>query len=79
MNIGLRIYIFLDDVELRFDGDNHLWNKRFGTYPVVMHGNGPSKEYLNHLGNYLADYWTYTDGCKACKENRFLLHDLEVW
>ncbi|XP_047131925.2 procollagen-lysine,2-oxoglutarate 5-dioxygenase 1 isoform X1 [Hydra vulgaris] len=67
-----------DDVELRFDGDNHLWNKRFGTYPIVIHGNGPSKDYLSHLGNYLGDYWTYADGCKSCKENTFLLQDVEV-
>lgn len=71
---------FLDDVELMFDVSNvRLKNKRFGTVPIVVHGNGPSKLYLNHLGNYLANSWTFDDGCLSCVEDTFALQGGQVW
>jgi hypothetical protein len=32
---------------------NRIYNKYTRTYPVFIHGNGPSKLFLNHLENYL--------------------------
>lgn len=32
---------------------NRIYNKYTNSYPVFLHGNGPSKLFLNHLENYL--------------------------
>lgn len=53
-------------------------NTRFNTFPSVIHGNGPSKLFLDHLGNYIAKSWDSTDGCVACKEGRYSLEDIKV-
>lgn len=37
------------------------------TKPVIVHGNGPSKIYLNGLANYLARAWHPEEGCRHCK------------
>ncbi|XP_013392391.1 procollagen-lysine,2-oxoglutarate 5-dioxygenase 1 isoform X2 [Lingula anatina] len=60
----------LDEVTLKFKGANsYLYNVKTGTTPLVVHGNGPIKHRLDGLGNYLADSWTPTHGCLACKED----------
>eukprot|EP00794_Sanderia_malayensis_P015035 gene15035-16588_t len=67
-----------DDVELTFKADDvRVSNTRFDTQPAVIHGNGPSKLYLNTLGNYLAKSWTFDNGCMACSEDTFNLKDFK--
>lgn len=67
------------DVELRFkDDDAYLYNTAYGTTPLVVHGNGPSKTVLNSLGNYLAKSWSPQDGCLQCAENKIDLDDLKL-
>jgi len=63
-----------DDVELNFRaGDARIKNKVYDTMPCVIHGNGPSKLYLNHLDNYIAKSWNFEDGCTKCKDGKFSL------
>eukprot|EP00794_Sanderia_malayensis_P015032 gene15032-16583_t len=69
----------LDDIELTFKGgDVRVSNTRFDAKPAVIHGNGPSKLFLNTLGNYLAKSWTFDDGCMSCTEDTFSLKDTKV-
>ncbi|VDK69176.1 unnamed protein product [Litomosoides sigmodontis] len=59
------------------DEDEFCWiyNFVYNTYPLVIHGNGPSKLHLNHLGNYIDPLRTVptktesitTAGTFACK------------
>ena len=43
-----------EHVEVMFEGDNvYVTNTRFKTQPIVLHGNGPSKVFLNYLANYV--------------------------
>lgn len=46
-------------------------NVLYHTDPLLLHGNGPSKLYLNYLGNYLANNWNSVEGCVRCKEGQF--------
>jgi hypothetical protein len=59
------------EVELRFkdDRDPYLQNTVYDTTPLVVHGNGPSKRHLNHLGNYIPKVWNKEDQCTACWED----------
>ncbi|KAK0081805.1 hypothetical protein PV326_007483 [Microctonus aethiopoides] len=58
------------DVELRFKGnDSYLHNTLYNTIPLIVHGNGLSKQILNSLGNYLANAWTPDNGCLNCHDN----------
>ncbi|XP_076320544.1 LOW QUALITY PROTEIN: procollagen lysyl hydroxylase [Tachypleus tridentatus] len=62
------------DVELRFSSkDSYLHNTAYGTNPIIIHGNGPSKVVLNSLGNYLARSWLPSEGCLACKKDTISL------
>jgi procollagen-lysine,2-oxoglutarate 5-dioxygenase len=48
-----------NDVELKHDpvsGHLQLYNTKFETQPVIVHGNGLSKVELNSLANYLVPY-----------------------
>ncbi|CAI4231375.1 unnamed protein product [Auanema sp. JU1783] len=58
----------VDDVELQFDdnGDALAYNAAYNTHPAIIHGNGPSKKYLNYLTNYLAKRWSSATGCFNC-------------
>jgi hypothetical protein len=49
-----------------------------GTVPLVVHGNGPSKQVLLTLGNYLARAWNTKDGCVECWDNIMPLNDVNV-
>ncbi|EJD75866.1 procollagen-lysine,2-oxoglutarate 5-dioxygenase [Loa loa] len=46
-----------NDVKLEMSGERSgmyfIYNFIYNTHPLVIHGNGPSKLYLNHLGNYI--------------------------
>lgn len=67
-----------DEVEIKFSDDKAwLVNKEYGTEPLVAHGNGPSKLFLNYLDNYLPDKWNFKDGCTACSEDRISLDSLK--
>ena len=68
-----------DHVELNFDtGKARVLNSRYQTFPSVIHGNGPSKLYLDHLGNYIANSWSFSEGCISCKEDAYSLVDIKV-
>ncbi|XP_063965502.1 procollagen-lysine,2-oxoglutarate 5-dioxygenase 1-like [Lytechinus pictus] len=67
------------DIKLRFEGKNNLLhNTKYNTVPCVLHGNGQSKIYLNHLANYLPNKWTFDGGCQNCDLERFNLQGLQV-
>jgi hypothetical protein len=52
---------------MEFSEDGALINnKAYHTKPLVVHGNGPSKQALNTLGNYLAKSWMPNVGCTTC-------------
>ncbi|XP_076299960.1 procollagen lysyl hydroxylase isoform X1 [Lasioglossum baleicum] len=64
------LYAAVADVELKFEGGKaSLVNTVYNTSPLVLHGNGPSKLFLNPLGNYLAQAWNSETGCAMCWEN----------
>ncbi|XP_037906818.1 procollagen-lysine,2-oxoglutarate 5-dioxygenase [Hermetia illucens] len=59
------------DVKLDIDpttGQGVLKNVNFLTRPSVIHGNGPSKLYLNAFANYLAGAFINNE-CPLCKED----------
>ena len=63
-----------EEIELKFEGEvTRGENVIYGTKPSVFHGNGPSKIFLNYLGNYLGKAWTEEKGCGHCKDD--LLED----
>ncbi|RMX35950.1 hypothetical protein pdam_00005243 [Pocillopora damicornis] len=67
-----------EEVEIKFSDDKAwLVNKEYGTEPLVAHGNGPSKLFLNYLDNYLPDKWNFKDECTACSEDRISLGSLK--
>ena len=68
----------IDDVEIRFSqgpkidvstADAFLFNRATNSQPLVVHGNGNSKEPLNSLGNYLAKSWHPATGCLTCEQD----------
>lgn len=66
------------DVELLgLDSEPYLHNSAFGTVPLVIHGNGPSKVFLNSFGNYLAKSWNSLAGCLVCYD-AFSIADKEA-
>ena len=72
-------FLFLGNVHVNFDtGNARVINNRFNTFPSVIHGNGPSKLYLDHLGNYIANSWSFSESCIECKENTFFLSEVKV-
>ncbi|KAK0167505.1 hypothetical protein PV327_004895 [Microctonus hyperodae] len=68
-NIFQNLHGAIADVELRFKGnDSYLHNTLYNTIPLIVHGNGLSKQILNSLGNYLANAWTPDNGCLNCDD-----------
>ncbi|KAK4008169.1 procollagen-lysine,2-oxoglutarate 5-dioxygenase 1 isoform X2 [Daphnia magna] len=60
----------ISDVELRFIGtESHLENTVYNTVPLVIHANGPTKLFLNTLGNYIPKSWNAEEGCLNCWED----------
>lgn len=56
-----------ENIELRFAGnDPFVQNLVYNSMPKVIHGNGPSKLFLNTLGNYIVEGWNMEDGCMEC-------------
>ncbi|XP_066463567.1 procollagen-lysine,2-oxoglutarate 5-dioxygenase 1 [Eleutherodactylus coqui] len=57
------------DVVLKFEnGRVRARNLVYDTLPVLVNGNGPSKLYMNYLGNYIPRVWTFETGCVICEE-----------
>lgn len=70
------IFIFLGDVQLKANTTAdwpYIENVATKQVPLIVHGNGPSKLTLNHLGNYLAKSWSSAAGCALCKEKKVTL------
>jgi hypothetical protein len=42
----------------------------------LIHGNGPSKRHLNHLGNYIPKAWNEVDQCTACWEDNLSFDEM---
>ncbi|XP_029437108.1 LOW QUALITY PROTEIN: multifunctional procollagen lysine hydroxylase and glycosyltransferase LH3-like [Rhinatrema bivittatum] len=60
----------LDEVVLKFEKTRvRARNVAYDTFPVVIHGNAPTKLQLNYLGNYIPNAWTYEGGCEVCDED----------
>ncbi|XP_028968240.1 procollagen-lysine,2-oxoglutarate 5-dioxygenase [Galendromus occidentalis] len=56
------------DVSISEDAYPKVKNTAYGTEPIVIHGNGPSKVALNSLANYLAGAWKNGEGCLVCED-----------
>ncbi|XP_039278780.1 procollagen-lysine,2-oxoglutarate 5-dioxygenase [Nilaparvata lugens] len=73
-SIFQNLYNALDDIEMRLDDVfSYTENNKYGTIPIVIHGNGRSKFALLTVGNYLANSWNEAQGCLACSENTLQL------
>lgn len=58
------------ELNLGFRGQEaFVENTLSGTVPLLLHGNGPTKNILNYYGNYIAKSWNPQDGCLSCKED----------
>uniref|UniRef100_A0A8C2TMF7 procollagen-lysine 5-dioxygenase n=1 Tax=Coturnix japonica TaxID=93934 RepID=A0A8C2TMF7_COTJA len=57
----------VDEVHLNFEeGKVRARNSMYETLPITVLGNGPTKIYLNYLGNYIPNAWTRETGCSIC-------------
>ncbi|KAM4772006.1 procollagen-lysine,2-oxoglutarate 5-dioxygenase 2 isoform 2-T2 [Rhinophrynus dorsalis] len=57
----------VDEVVLTFEnGKARAENSQYETFPVLIHGNGPTKIQLNYFGNYIPNMWTPDTGCGTC-------------
>uniref|UniRef100_A0AAQ4PCN4 Procollagen-lysine, 2-oxoglutarate 5-dioxygenase 2 n=1 Tax=Gasterosteus aculeatus aculeatus TaxID=481459 RepID=A0AAQ4PCN4_GASAC len=62
----------VDEVLLKFGtGIVRVRNTVYDTLPVVVHGNGNTKMYLNYLSNYVPDTWNYEHGCTHCDDDEY--------
>lgn len=67
----------VDEVLLKFGTDRvRVRNTAYDSLPVVVHGNGNTKMYLNYLGNYVPDAWNYEHGCGHCGDDSLDLTEL---
>ncbi|VDM48459.1 unnamed protein product [Toxocara canis] len=69
-----------DDIALEFDdnGDAHVTNVPYNTHPIIIHGNGPSKLFLNYLANYIGKTWSAQEGCLFCENDKLVnLKDID--
>uniref|UniRef100_A0A667YLU3 procollagen-lysine 5-dioxygenase n=1 Tax=Myripristis murdjan TaxID=586833 RepID=A0A667YLU3_9TELE len=70
----------IDEVLLKFGTDRvRVRNTMYDTLPVVVHGNGNTKIYLNYLANYIPNVWNYEHGCSNCDENMVDLSQLKEY
>lgn len=62
----------LEEVGIAFartaTGDNAVENTKYKTKPLIIHGNGPSKNELNRISNYVPLGWRPDYGCPACSK-----------
>lgn len=80
-NIAIEFPASDEDDEGVEDGtelEPYVLNKVHSTRPLVIHGNGPSKNHLLVMGNYLAKSWsTKTKSCISCFEDALELDPSE--
>ncbi|XP_048881626.1 procollagen-lysine,2-oxoglutarate 5-dioxygenase 2 isoform X2 [Brienomyrus brachyistius] len=70
----------IDEVLLKFATERvRVRNTAYDTLPVVVHGNGNSKIYLNYLGNYVPNAWSYEHGCAVCDRDTVDLSKVEEY
>jgi len=56
-----------DNIEIRFENNSpYVYNMKYESLPMVIHGNGPSKTLLNTLASYVPGGWSMDDGCIDC-------------
>uniref|UniRef100_A0A8C6PAQ0 procollagen-lysine 5-dioxygenase n=1 Tax=Nothobranchius furzeri TaxID=105023 RepID=A0A8C6PAQ0_NOTFU len=82
-NLALNTFgsLFLaDEVLLKFGTDRvRVRNTMYDSLPVVVHGNGNTKIYLNYLGNYVPNAWNYEHGCGHCDDDFLDLSQLQEY
>ncbi|XP_047424302.1 procollagen-lysine,2-oxoglutarate 5-dioxygenase 2 isoform X2 [Mugil cephalus] len=70
----------VDEVLLKFGTDRvRVRNTVYDSLPVVVHGNGNTKMYLNYLGNYVPNAWNYEHGCSHCDDDLVDLSQLQEY
>uniref|UniRef100_A0AAQ5Y724 procollagen-lysine 5-dioxygenase n=1 Tax=Amphiprion ocellaris TaxID=80972 RepID=A0AAQ5Y724_AMPOC len=70
----------VDEVLLKFGtGRVRVRNTAYDSLPVVVHGNGNTKMYLNYLGNYVPNAWNYEHGCSHCDDDVVDLSQLKEY
>ncbi|KAM6978085.1 procollagen-lysine,2-oxoglutarate 5-dioxygenase 2 isoform 2-T2 [Aplochiton taeniatus] len=68
----------IDEVLLKFGTEQvRVRNTVYDTLPLVVHGNGNTKMYLNYLSNYVPNTWNYERGCDICDHNMVDLSQLK--
>ncbi|MBN3281730.1 PLOD2 dioxygenase, partial [Polyodon spathula] len=62
----------VDEVVLKFGTQRvRARNVVYDSLPVVIHGNGNTKIYLNYLANYIPNSWNSEQGCGVCDNDLF--------
>ncbi|KAF3703649.1 Procollagen-lysine,2-oxoglutarate 5-dioxygenase 2 [Channa argus] len=70
----------VDEVLLKFGtAQVRVRNTVYDSLPVVVHGNGYTKMYLNYLANYVPNAWNYEHGCSHCDDNVLDLTQLKEY
>ncbi|XP_034428792.1 procollagen-lysine,2-oxoglutarate 5-dioxygenase 2 isoform X1 [Hippoglossus hippoglossus] len=70
----------VDEVLLKFGTDRvRVRNTAYDSLPVVVHGNGNTKMYLNSLANYVPNTWNYERGCGHCDDDVVDLSQLKEY
>ncbi|KAK6483913.1 procollagen-lysine,2-oxoglutarate 5-dioxygenase 2-like isoform X2 [Huso huso] len=68
----------VDEVLLKFGTERvRARNVVYDSLPVVIHGNGNTKIYLNYLANYIPNVWNYEQGCVVCDNDLFDFTDIK--
>ncbi|CAI9614095.1 unnamed protein product [Staurois parvus] len=68
----------VDEVAVYFDGPRaRAQNTQYDTFPILIHGNGPTKVQLNYFGNYVPDLWTPEISCRNCDLNTINLSTID--
>ncbi|RXM36855.1 Procollagen-lysine,2-oxoglutarate 5-dioxygenase 2 [Acipenser ruthenus] len=69
----------VDEVLLKFGTERvRARNVVYDSLPVVIHGNGNTKIYLNYLANYIPNVWNYEQGCGVCDNDLFDFTDIKT-
>ena len=55
-----------------------MQNIVYGTFPLIIHGNGVSKPHIDALAHYIPKAWNPKDGCTECLENTIDLSKIKV-
>uniref|UniRef100_A0A673CNX8 procollagen-lysine 5-dioxygenase n=1 Tax=Sphaeramia orbicularis TaxID=375764 RepID=A0A673CNX8_9TELE len=74
------VLLLLNEVLLKFGTDRvRVRNTAYDSLPVVVHGNGNTKMYLNYLANYVPNAWNYEHGCSHCDDDLVDLSQLKEY